>query len=140
MTVDAVRKVEETWGGVYKGEKISDPKENIFVAGDEMPDDAEMDLSDDNVEEAEQPPNRGIHAGHHRVVCKEALLRIRHQLTIIAHVRHEIGRRESFSVIDSFLIQGCHHWPVHMEKPEIKIKRLFTPLVEKSEGLLHAGR
>ncbi len=58
MTVDAVRKVEETWGGVYKGEKISDSsdsKENIFVAGDEMPDDAEMDLSDDNVEEVEQP-------------------------------------------------------------------------------------
>ena len=55
MTVDAVRKIEETWGGVYKGERVSDLVEKVPVAADDSPDDSSMGLSGEDVEEVERP-------------------------------------------------------------------------------------
>ena len=55
MTVDAVRKIEETWGGVYKGERLSDLVEKVPVAADDSPDDSSMGLSGEDVEEVERP-------------------------------------------------------------------------------------
>ena len=55
MTVDAVRKIEETWGGVYKGERVSDLVEKVPVAADDSPDDSSIGLSGEDVEEVERP-------------------------------------------------------------------------------------
>jgi large subunit ribosomal protein L4 len=55
MTVDAVRKIEETWGGVYKGERVSDLVEKAPVAADDSPDDSSIGLSGEDVEEVERP-------------------------------------------------------------------------------------
>ena len=54
MTVDAVRKVEETWGGVYKGGRVSDLVEKVPVAADDSTDDSSIGLSGEDVEEVER--------------------------------------------------------------------------------------
>ena len=54
MTVDAVRKVEETWGGVYKGERVSDLVAKVPVAADDSTDDSSIGLSGEDVEEVER--------------------------------------------------------------------------------------
>jgi len=54
MTVDAVRKVEETWGGVYKGGRVSDLVDKVPVAADDSTDDSSIGLSGEDVEEVER--------------------------------------------------------------------------------------
>ena len=56
MTVDAVRKVEETWGGVYKGEIVSDPSEEISSsASSELIEDTNVDVPSEDMGKVEHP-------------------------------------------------------------------------------------
>ena len=56
MTVDAVRKVEETWGGVYKGERVSAPSEEISSSvANEFLDDNNVDAPSEDMGKIEHP-------------------------------------------------------------------------------------
>ena len=54
MTVDAVRKVEETWGGVYRGERVSVPTEIASSVIEELPKDTKVSASTEHSEELVQ--------------------------------------------------------------------------------------